>query len=214
MVHSGKPSGSSLRRGLLEWSGINGCLAQRGHKFRPIAGSCWAPRSNPDQLPVTYRRTHGITYFHGCYSVGDDRLWGVIRRRKGIDHTWAALRSIHAAHSDGAPIYVILDNLSAHLNRRIRRWADRGKVELCFTPTYASWANPIEAHFGPLRQFNPRQLEPPQPHRPDPRPACLPALAQRERPPPGRPRRPTTRTRASVARKHIRWGGRSLQLAA
>jgi hypothetical protein len=26
-------------------------------------------------------------------------------------------------------------------------------VELCFTPTNASWANPIEAHFGPLRQF-------------------------------------------------------------
>jgi hypothetical protein len=22
-----------------------------------------------------------------------------------------------------------------------------------FQPTYASWANPIEAHFGPLRQF-------------------------------------------------------------
>lgn len=39
---------------------------------------------------------------------------------------------------------MILDNLSAHLNWRIR-W--------CFTPTYASWANPIEAHFGPLRQF-------------------------------------------------------------
>jgi hypothetical protein len=27
------------------------------------------------------------------------------------------------------------------------------KVELCFTPTNASWANPIEAHFGPLWQF-------------------------------------------------------------
>jgi transposase len=25
------------------------------------------------------------------------------------------------------------------------------QVELCFTPTYASWANPIEAHFGLLR---------------------------------------------------------------
>lgn len=23
---------------------------------------------------------------------------------------------------------------------------------MCFTPTCASWANPIEAHFGPLRQ--------------------------------------------------------------
>ncbi|NJC13030.1 hypothetical protein F4558_002856 [Micromonospora profundi] len=31
--------------------------------------------------------------------------------------------------------------------------AARKKVELCFTPTYASWANPIEAQFGPLRTF-------------------------------------------------------------
>ncbi|GGW55981.1 hypothetical protein FHS32_002417 [Streptomyces albaduncus] len=77
----------------------------------------------------------------------------MVRRRKGIDHTWAALRSIRAARPDGAPIYVILDNLSAHLNRRIRRWAARNKVELCLTPPHASWANPIEAHFGPLRQF-------------------------------------------------------------
>ncbi|MEY9995454.1 hypothetical protein ABIE67_007486 [Streptomyces sp. V4I8] len=27
------------------------------------------------------------------------------------------------------------------------------RVELCFTRAYASWANAIEAHFGPLRQF-------------------------------------------------------------
>ncbi|MEV6544338.1 helix-turn-helix domain-containing protein [Streptomyces sp. NPDC051665] len=39
------------------------------------------------------------------------------------------------------------------LSADIRRWATKHKVELCFTPTYASWANPIEAHFGPLRQF-------------------------------------------------------------
>jgi hypothetical protein len=25
----------------------------------------------------------GITYFHGCYSVGDDTLWGVNRHRRG-----------------------------------------------------------------------------------------------------------------------------------
>ncbi len=56
----------------------------------------------PARLPATYHRTHGVRYFHGCYSVGDDSLWG---------------------------------------------------VEVCFTPTYASWAKPIEAHFGPLRQF-------------------------------------------------------------
>lgn len=61
--------------------------------------------------------------------------------------------SIRAARPDGAPIHIVLDNLSAHTGADIRRWAKKNKVELCFTPTYASWANPIEAHFGPLRQF-------------------------------------------------------------
>ncbi|GAA4658467.1 IS630 family transposase [Streptomyces chumphonensis] len=75
--------------------------------IRPTGGSCWAEQTRPDRLPATYHRTHGVRYFHGCYSVGDD----------------------------------------------IRRWARKRKVELCFTPTYASWANPVEAHFGPLRQF-------------------------------------------------------------
>lgn len=55
---------------------------------------------------------------------------------------------------DGAPIYIILDNLSAHRGDKIRVWARVNRVELCFTPTYASWANPIEAHFGPLRTLS------------------------------------------------------------
>ncbi|WP_449343908.1 transposase [Streptomyces mexicanus] len=46
-----------------------------------------------------------------------------------------------------------MDNLSAHTGAGIRRWAKENKVELCFTPTYASWADPIEAQFGPLRQL-------------------------------------------------------------
>ncbi len=48
---------------------------------------------------------------------------------------------------------MILDNLSAHRGADIRRWAKKNNVNLCFTPAYASWVNPIEAHFGPLRQF-------------------------------------------------------------
>ena len=48
---------------------------------------------------------------------------------------------------------MILDNLSAHKGPKLRRWATRNNVELCFTPTYSWWANPIEAHFGPLREF-------------------------------------------------------------
>jgi len=77
----------------------------------------------------------------------------VTRRRKGGDHSLAALKSIRAARPDGAPIYVIMDNLSANKTPKIRTWAAAHNVELCLTPTYASWANPIEAQFGPLRSF-------------------------------------------------------------
>jgi hypothetical protein len=94
-----------------------------------------------------------VTYFHGCYSIGDDALRGINHRHKGAANSLKALQPIRAARPDGQPIYVIMDNLSAHKGVKIRTWAGRHNVELCFTPTSASWANPIEAHFGPLRQF-------------------------------------------------------------
>jgi transposase len=121
--------------------------------IRPHGGASWAPAGHPDRLPANYHKLHGVRQFHGCYSVGDDQLWGVVRRRKSAANTLAALKTIRAARPDGAPIYVILDNLSAHKGPKIRAWASRNRVELCFTPTYASWANPIEAQFGPLRTF-------------------------------------------------------------
>lgn len=62
--------------------------------------------------------------------IGDDTLWGVNRPKKGAGNTLAALRSIRAARPDGAPIYVILDNLSAHKGDKIRRWAKKNRVEL------------------------------------------------------------------------------------
>ncbi|PWU62386.1 IS630 family transposase [Micromonospora globispora] len=121
--------------------------------IRPHGGVGWQPKSRPRRLPANYHKLHGVRQFHGCYSIGDDTLWGVVRRQKSAANTLAALKSIRAARPDGAPIYIILDNLSAHKGFVIRQWAARNKVELCFTPTYASWANPIEAHFGPLRTF-------------------------------------------------------------
>src|SRR3954452_13398886 len=121
--------------------------------IRPHHGSSWRPKTRPDRLPATYHRTHGIRYFHGCYSLTNDQLWGVLRRRKGGDHGLAAFQSIRAARPDGAPIYIICDNLSANTTPTIRAWAKRNKAELCLTPTSASWANPIEAQFGPLRSF-------------------------------------------------------------
>ncbi|GAA3352835.1 hypothetical protein GCM10017744_003500 [Streptomyces antimycoticus] len=112
---------------------------------------------------------------------------------------------------------MITDNLSAHKGADVRRWAKKNKVGLCFTPTYASWGQPDR---GPLRTaaaIHHRQLEPPPSHGSDPGPAHLPALAQRQRPPPGPPGRRTAerKERARIrSEKSIRWAGRPLATAA
>lgn len=121
--------------------------------IRPVGGAAWAPASHPQRQPANYNKLHGVRQFHGCYSIGDDELWGVVRHRKSAANTLAALRTIRERRPDGEPIWVILDNLSAHKGTKIREWAAANRVELCFTPTYSSWANPIEPHFGPLREF-------------------------------------------------------------
>ena len=119
--------------------------------IRPTAGSGWAEQGRPDRLPATYHRTHGVRYFHGCYSVGDDTLWGVNRRKRGAVNTLAALKSIRAARPDGAPIYVILDNLSD--TRAPTSDAGRRNTRSSCASPDLRLVNPIEAHFGPLRQF-------------------------------------------------------------
>jgi transposase len=121
--------------------------------IKPVGGSAWAPRSKPVRLRANYHKPHGSRQLFACYSIGDDELWGSIEPAKGWAPTLRALQTVRARLDDGEPIYVILDNLNHHKNHNVRDWCDANRVELLFTPTYASWANPIEAHFGPLRQF-------------------------------------------------------------
>ena len=120
--------------------------------IRPVHGASRARQKRPSRLPAAYHRTHGIRCFHGCYCLGDDQLRGVIRARKGGDHTLAALKSIRAARPGYRP-HVILDNLPANKTPAIRARAKRASVELCCTPASASWANPVEAQSSPLRAF-------------------------------------------------------------
>jgi hypothetical protein len=78
---------------------------------------------------------------------------GDVRKAKSARHALAAIRSCRRQRPNGERIYVILDNLSSHRGKKLVSWCEDNNVELCFTPTYGSWANPIEAHFGPLREF-------------------------------------------------------------
>jgi transposase len=120
---------------------------------KPEGGSCWAERSKPQRLRANYHKPHGTRQLFAFYAVGPDRLYGRMEERKGARPTLRALKAIRALLPDGETIYVILDNLNHHRGPMVREWCQQNAVELVFTPTYASWANPIEAHFGPLRQF-------------------------------------------------------------
>ena len=123
--------------------------------LKPEGGSCWAERSKPQRLRANYHKPHGTRQLFAfyTYAVGPDRLYGRMEERKGARATLRALKAIRALVPDGETIYVILDNLNHHRGLLVREWCHQNAVELAFTPTYASWANPIEAHFGPLRQF-------------------------------------------------------------
>ncbi|WP_214404680.1 IS630 family transposase [Pseudonocardia lacus] len=174
--------------------------------IRPCHGSTWARESHPARLPATYTRTHGIRYFHGCYSLGDDQLWGVTRRRKGGDHSLAALKSIRAARPDGAPIYVIMDNLSANKTPKIRVWAAAHNVELCLTPDLRVLGQSDRRPVRAVAQLRDGRLEPLQPPGARPAAAGLSALAQRQCRHPdvlAAQRRERARVRSE---RHQRWG--------
>jgi transposase len=121
--------------------------------IKPEGGSCWAPMSRPQRLRANYHKPHGTRQLFAFYSLGADRLYGRMEPKKGARPTLRALMAIRALVPDDGPVYVILDNLNHHRGPLVREWCAANAVELVFTPTYGSWANPIEAHFGPLREF-------------------------------------------------------------
>ena len=169
--------------------------------IRPVAGAGWALAGRPPLIAANYHKAHGVRQFHGCYSIGEDVLWGVVRQRKSAANTLAALKSIRARHSDGEWIYVILDNLSSHKGRAVRQWARGNRVELCFHPDLQLLGQPDRSALRAAARVRAQQLPAPQPHSVDPSAARLPALAQRQRPRPRPARRATPRTRPNPSRE-------------
>jgi transposase len=162
--------------------------------IRPCHGSAWARESTPVRLPATYHRTHGIRYFHGCYSLGDDQLWGVNRRRKGGDHSLAAIKSIRAHETrwgthlrdHGQPVRE-QDSRRPSLGRPAQRRAvSDPDLRILGEPDRGPVRATADLHHGRLRS--------PQPSRAGAPNAGLSALAQQPRTPPRRARRATTGT--------------------
>ena len=120
-------------------------------ELRPVHGAVWARKREPDRLPATYRRPHGVRHLLAFYDVHEDFLWGYFRARKRWQEVLAVLQRVRQRYPDGERIYLVMDNFSPHRRAEIRRWARKANVTLVWTPTNASWLNRIECQFTELK---------------------------------------------------------------
>jgi transposase len=89
-IRTSTPSWTGLRRSPAAFrTGASPSTSSVRYRSGPTEALVWAKRGKPGRLPATYTRTHGVRYFHGCYPLGDDTLWGVTRRGKsGAPTPW------------------------------------------------------------------------------------------------------------------------------
>ena len=123
-------------------------------EVKPEKGANWASEGNPDRVPATYNRTEGVRHLLAAYDLAEDKMYGHMKPRKTHVEFLGFLKYLRSLH----PIllvllYVILDNASAHTVPRVLEYARKHRIIMVRTPTNASWLNPIEPHFTPLRKF-------------------------------------------------------------
>jgi len=122
-------------------------------ELKPMVGNCWAKNKQPQRLRATYHRRKGTEQLLAFYDVHDDCLAGTIHKRKTSRDLLVAWKRLRACYPAETRIYLIQDNLSSHWHHTLKAFARTHKITLVPTPTYASWLNAIEAHFGPLKSF-------------------------------------------------------------
>jgi DDE superfamily endonuclease len=122
-------------------------------EIRPQPGRSWRPTKSPDRLPATYTRKHGVRHWLAFYDLHANKLWGYTRARKRSQEVLEALKRTRRKHPTHLRIHLILDNFSPHGTPQVRRWCRQNNVHMIWTPTNASWLNPIECQFTPVKEF-------------------------------------------------------------
>lgn len=120
-------------------------------EIRPQPGRSWGTR--PTRQRATYTRKHGVRHWLAFYDVHADQLWGYVRKRKRAREILGALKLMRKRYPAEQRIHLILDNLSAHATPAVRRWCRDNNIHLIWTPTNASWLNPIECQFTHVKEF-------------------------------------------------------------
>jgi transposase len=130
------------------------CFDQMGPiSLRPTHGAGWAPPGRPERHRATFNRRHGTRYVLGAYDVHADYLRTRLRPRRSGEENLRFMRSIRSCYRPRVRLFWVQDNLSANWTPDIRTYAADSNIELVPIPTYASYLNRIECHFGPITEF-------------------------------------------------------------
>ena len=69
--------------------------------LHPIGGCCWAKKKKPQRNRANYHKHCGVRQFHGCYDYANDQVFGVVRHRKSVKNSLAAIKSCRQRRPDG-----------------------------------------------------------------------------------------------------------------
>lgn len=122
-------------------------------EIRPQPGQGYYQSKRQHRWPATYKRPQGVRHWLAFYDIHADKLWGYTRSRKRSRETLEVLKRMRRRYPARKRIHLILDNFSPHATAEVRQWCRSHNVHLIWTPTNASWLNPIECQFTPVKEF-------------------------------------------------------------
>ncbi|MFQ5473245.1 MAG: transposase [Dehalococcoidia bacterium] len=122
-------------------------------ELRPYGGTGWYCKKHPKRFRATYKRTQGVEQFLAFYDVHADYLVGQVRKRKTHKDLLAVFARLRNCCPMEQRIYLVMDNLNTHRHPLVNAFYLSNDIEPVWTPTYASWLNAMEAHFGGVRKF-------------------------------------------------------------
>lgn len=106
----------------------------------------------PERQTHNYIR-HGTLDLFAALNVATGEVLTRCTQQHRAQDFVAFLRDIDESVEPELDVHVVLDNLSAHKAPAVHRWLLRHpRVQLHFTPTYASWLNLVERFFGLLTE--------------------------------------------------------------
>jgi len=104
---------------------------------------------HPKRLTATYKR-NGTVALIAALAVHTGEINAKTIKENNSDNFLLFLKKLDRTYTNKT-LHVIVDNLSAHKNKKVKDWlSSKRKIKLHFTPTYSSWLNQIEIWFNIL----------------------------------------------------------------